>query len=117
MQYLRIYAQMYVGSALHCRRKKGSSHTGLTQCAAQAPDQPTAPQEPIRKMSSSFPNNEASPFFDPAGEPMRPMARLSLVRQRLYEKSCDEQGRPGGLEGEDHDAESTNRGTEALPSC
>lgn len=63
-------------------------------------------------MSSSFPNNEASPFFDPAGEPMRPMARLSLVRQRLYEKSCDEQGRPGGLEGEDHDAESTNRGTE-----
>ncbi|KAK3923248.1 Spondin-1 [Frankliniella fusca] len=74
--------------------------SGLTYIA---PDQPTVPQEPIRKMSSSFPNTEASPFFDSTGEPMRPMARLSLVRQRLYEKSCDEQGRLS-VEGEDHDS-------------
>ncbi|KAE8749985.1 hypothetical protein FOCC_FOCC003109, partial [Frankliniella occidentalis] len=78
--------------------------SGLTYIA---PDQPTIPQEPIRKMSSSFPNTDASPFFDSTGEPMRPMAQLSIVRQRLYEKSCDDQGR-FGVEGEDHD--SVNRG-------
>ncbi|XP_052120489.1 spondin-1-like [Frankliniella occidentalis] len=74
--------------------------SGLTYIA---PDQPTIPQEPIRKMSSSFPNTDASPFFDSTGEPMRPMAQLSIVRQRLYEKSCDDQGR-FGVEGEDHDS-------------
>lgn len=72
-----------------------------------APDQPTVPQEPIRKMSSSFPNNEASPFFDSSGEPMKPMARLSLVRQRLYEKTCELSG--GQAMPEDVDSESNYR--------
>lgn len=61
--------------------------SGLTYIA---PDQPTNPQEPIRKLSSSFPNTDQSPFFDPTGEPMKPLAKLSLVRQRLYEKSCED---------------------------
>lgn len=57
-------------------------------------------------MSSNFPNDPRSPFFDPSGEPMRPMARLSLVRQRLYEKSCDEK-----TTGTEEPEEGDNRGT------
>ncbi|XP_034240529.1 spondin-1-like [Thrips palmi] len=81
--------------------------SGLTYIA---PDQPTNPQEPIRKLSSSFPNTEQSPFFDPSGEPMRPMARLSLVRQRLYEKTCD--GQPSDLEDPEQPSDANREGCE-----
>ncbi|XP_047112187.1 spondin-1-like [Schistocerca piceifrons] len=53
-----------------------------------SPNMPTVPQDVIRRITSSFPNNESSPFFDKTGAPMKPLARLYLTRQRLYEKSC-----------------------------
>ncbi|KAJ9594398.1 hypothetical protein L9F63_014188, partial [Diploptera punctata] len=53
-----------------------------------SPDMPTTPREPIRRITSSYPNDPKSPFFDPTGEEMKPLARLYLTRQRLYEKSC-----------------------------
>jgi hypothetical protein len=48
---------------------------------------PTDPRETIQKISSSYPNDPKSPFF---GVEMKPLARLYLTRQRLYEKSCSD---------------------------
>ncbi|XP_039278988.1 spondin-1 isoform X2 [Nilaparvata lugens] len=53
-----------------------------------SPTQPTVPQEPIRRINSSYPADHKSPFFDPSGEEMKPMAKLYLNRQRIYERSC-----------------------------
>lgn len=54
----------------------------------QAPDQPSRPQDYIRRITSETPNNNDSPFYNPNGQKMKPLARLTLLRQRLYEKNC-----------------------------
>lgn len=51
---------------------------------------PTVPQEKIRRITSSTPNNPLSPFYDASGTPMKPVARLTVTRQRVYDKSCDD---------------------------
>lgn len=51
---------------------------------------PTVPQEKIRRITSSTPNNPLSPFYDASGQPMKPVARLTVTRQRVYDKSCDD---------------------------
>ncbi|XP_017761767.1 PREDICTED: spondin-1 isoform X2 [Eufriesea mexicana] len=53
-----------------------------------SPDSPAEEQEPIRRITSSYPNDSRSPFYDPSGLDMKPLARLYLNRQRLYEKIC-----------------------------
>ncbi|XP_031631654.1 spondin-1-like isoform X2 [Contarinia nasturtii] len=53
-----------------------------------SPDQPSKPQEYIRHITSESPNNPESPFYSPNGSKMKPLARLTLLRQRLYEKNC-----------------------------
>ncbi|XP_026668005.1 spondin-1 isoform X4 [Ceratina calcarata] len=55
-----------------------------------SPDQPTEPQEPIRRITSSYPDDPRSPFYDPSGLDMKPLAKLYLNRQRLYEKVCND---------------------------
>uniref|UniRef100_A0A8D8Q115 Spondin-1 n=1 Tax=Cacopsylla melanoneura TaxID=428564 RepID=A0A8D8Q115_9HEMI len=58
-----------------------------------SPDQPTMPRESISRMNNTYP--EDSPFYDPTGPEMKPLARLYLSRQRLYDKSCMEgEGKP-----------------------
>ncbi|UYV77825.1 SPON1 [Cordylochernes scorpioides] len=47
---------------------------------------PTVPPERIKRITSS--NTRDSPFFDPSGAAMKPVARILVNRQRLYEKSC-----------------------------
>nr|CAD7456745.1 unnamed protein product [Timema tahoe] len=59
--------------------------SGITYEAANSQ---TIPPEPIRQILTSSPNNPESPFYDPSGADMKPMAQLILTRQRLYEKSC-----------------------------
>lgn len=54
----------------------------------QAADQETRPRNYITKITSSFPNNHLSPFYDPTGARMKPLAKLTLQRQRLYTKNC-----------------------------
>jgi spondin-1 len=54
-----------------------------------SPDQPTIPKEAIRRIKPNNPIDPRSPFFDPENKEMKPLARLSLSRQRLYEKNCD----------------------------
>ncbi|KAF2898041.1 hypothetical protein ILUMI_08137, partial [Ignelater luminosus] len=58
---------------------------GLTY---DAPDEPTHPRGIIRKITSDSPNDERSPFYDLQGAPIKPLAKLYLSRQRLYEKTC-----------------------------
>ncbi|XP_029663051.1 spondin-1 isoform X3 [Formica exsecta] len=57
-----------------------------------SPDLPTDPPEPIRRITSTYPNDSRSPFYDPSGLDMKPLAKLCLNRQRLYEKTCDDAG-------------------------
>lgn len=58
-----------------------------------APNQPTNPREHIRRIRADYPNDPRSPFYDPSGANMKPLARLYISRQRLYEKNCpDETG-------------------------
>ncbi|XP_008548145.1 spondin-1 isoform X2 [Microplitis demolitor] len=55
-----------------------------------SPDSPLENPEPIRRITTSWPNDTRSPFYDPLGMDMKPMAKLHLSRQRLYEKACDD---------------------------
>lgn len=54
-------------------------------------DQPTIPKEAIRRIKPNQPNDPRSPFHDPDNKEMKPLARLYLTRQRLYEKNCENQ--------------------------
>ncbi|XP_054160513.1 spondin-1-like isoform X4 [Oppia nitens] len=53
-----------------------------------APNHPTVPQERIRRITSTNPNNPESPFYDHTGAKMKPIAKLTVSRQRIYEKAC-----------------------------
>jgi hypothetical protein len=66
-------------------------------CYFQSPDMPTKPRETIHEIPSRDPNDTRSPFF---GVELKPLARVYLTRQRLYEKSCSDEN-PGGTNDED----------------
>ncbi|XP_030554303.1 spondin-1 [Drosophila novamexicana] len=53
-----------------------------------SPDQPQVPPDVIRRIRSDFPNDPRSPFYDDSGAPMKPMAVLTVRRQRIYERRC-----------------------------
>lgn len=46
------------------------------------------PQDKIRKISSSYPNNPLSPFYDPSGKPMLPVAKLTLRKLKSRNSQC-----------------------------
>ncbi|XP_023030655.1 spondin-1 [Drosophila willistoni] len=52
-------------------------------------DQPQVPPDVVRRIKSNFPNDPRSPFYDPTGAQMKPLATLHLNRRRLYEKNCE----------------------------
>ncbi|XP_037024402.1 spondin-1-like isoform X1 [Bradysia coprophila] len=52
-----------------------------------SPNEPTTPREFIRRIRADYPNDPRSPFFDPNAN-MKPLARLYISRQRVYEKDC-----------------------------
>lgn len=54
-----------------------------------SPDQPTLPREAIRRIKPNNPNDPRSPFYDPENKEMKPLAKLYITRQRLYEKECE----------------------------
>jgi len=58
---------------------------------------PTKPREAIQEITSSYPSDPKSPFF---GVEMKPLARVYLTRQRLYEKSCSDENLEGNNEDE-----------------
>lgn len=72
-----------------------------------SPNQPTIPQERIRRITPNFPSSSDSPFYDPSNNRMRPFARLTVTRQRLYEKSlCTDPNYTNPLPGEKQDVDS-----------
>lgn len=56
-----------------------------------SPDQPTKPQEAIRRIKPNQPNDVRSPFHDTESKSMKPMAKLIISLQRLYDNNCDNQ--------------------------
>ena len=55
-----------------------------------SPNAPTIPQERIKRITATNPNTPESPFFDSSGAKMKPFAKLTVSRQRIYEKACGE---------------------------
>lgn len=56
------------------------------------------PADVIRRISSKFPADIRSPFFDEEGIPMKPIGVLTVKRQRLYDRKCtDEECKKGNL--------------------
>jgi len=47
------------------------------------------PPDVVRRIKSNFPNDPRSPFYDPNGAEMKPLATLHINRRRLYEKNCE----------------------------
>jgi len=62
-------------------------------------DGPPTPQRPkgvIQRITSTDPHSDESPFYDATGAPMKPAARIHLIKQREYFKTCpDGMQRPG----------------------
>ena len=48
----------------------------------------TQPRESIHRITSCHPNDERSPFFDVTCAPIKPVARLHILKQREYKKVC-----------------------------
>ncbi|KAH8275873.1 hypothetical protein KR026_009130 [Drosophila bipectinata] len=63
-----------------------------------SPDQPQIPPDVIRRITSSYPSDYRSPFYDPSGVPLKPLATLYLTRKKLYIRECDEVAQEGPLE-------------------
>ncbi|ALC41844.1 CG30203, partial [Drosophila busckii] len=61
-------------------------------------DQPQVPPDVIRRITSSYPSDYRSPFFDGSGVPMKPMATLHITRKKLYIRECEEVPQEGPLE-------------------
>lgn len=55
-----------------------------------SPNTPTSPHERIRRITPTNPDSPESPFYDPNNNRMKPFARLTVTRQRMYEKPCEE---------------------------
>lgn len=51
-------------------------------------DKETEPRDVIRRITTTWPADEQSPFYDPTAIDMNPLARLYIKRQRIYEKEC-----------------------------
>lgn len=62
-----------------------------------------------RRITSSHPNDPRQPFYDPSGQAMEPLAKITITRQRLYKNSrlCGEDD-GGGDMGDDGDIFITN---------
>lgn len=52
---------------------------------------PQVPRMTVERVLSLSSNDPNSPFYDSTGTPMKPIAKIHLMRQRLYEKSCTEE--------------------------
>ncbi|XP_017772069.1 PREDICTED: spondin-1 isoform X2 [Nicrophorus vespilloides] len=84
-------------------------------------NQPSMPPHPIRRIKSNSPNDPRSPFYDPTGTEMKPLARLYLSRQRLYEKNCvaqvDVSEEDGGVEGDKCEMEEWSEWSKCTVTC
>ncbi|XP_070538941.1 spondin-1-like [Ptychodera flava] len=59
--------------------------SGITYMATNSP---TVPQEKIRPFTNSYPANDASPFFDPTGQPIKHVGKLVIERLDVKGDQC-----------------------------
>lgn len=52
------------------------------------PGEETMPKESIHRITGCNPDDERSPFYDPTCAPLKPVARLHILKQREYKKLC-----------------------------
>ncbi|XP_043286181.1 spondin-1 [Venturia canescens] len=55
-----------------------------------SPNSETQPREKMKPITTIYPEDPRSPFYDPTGRPMLPLARLYLNREKVIQHSCDE---------------------------
>ncbi|XP_015593470.1 spondin-1 [Cephus cinctus] len=55
-----------------------------------SPNSETKPREKMKPITTSYPEDPRSPFYDPTGTPMLPLARLYLTRDKIIQRGCDE---------------------------
>ncbi|XP_055530253.1 spondin-1 [Wyeomyia smithii] len=82
-----------------------------------SPDQPNNPPDVIRRIKANHPNDPRSPFYDPTGAEMKPLARIYLSRQRLYEKNCDVDNEEDSNEKQACETEPWGEWTECSSRC
>lgn len=63
----------------------GGVRSGVTY---NNPGEDTVPREVIHRITACRPDNEESPFFDQTCAPLKPVARLHILKQREYKKQC-----------------------------
>lgn len=61
------------------------SKSGLTY---QQQGHETRPRETIHRITSCNPEDPASPFYDQTCAPIKPVARIHILKQREYKKQC-----------------------------
>jgi len=49
----------------------------------------TMPRESIHRITSCHPDDDRSPFYDETCAPIKPVARLHILKQREYNKECN----------------------------
>lgn len=55
-----------------------------------SPNSETKPREKMKPITSFYPEDPRSPFYDPTGRPMLPLAKIYLTRQQIYPRGCNE---------------------------
>ncbi|XP_011630143.1 spondin-1-like [Pogonomyrmex barbatus] len=56
-----------------------------------SPNSETKPREKMRPITTLYPEDPRSPFYDPSGKPMHPLARLYLNREKIIQRGCSEE--------------------------
>ncbi|XP_074100886.1 extracellular matrix protein f-spondin [Cotesia typhae] len=55
-----------------------------------SPNSETKPREKMKPITTLYPEDPRSPFYDATGKPMLPLARLYIKREKIIERRCDE---------------------------
>jgi len=56
-----------------------------------SPNSETKPREKMKPITTLYPEDPRSPFYDPSGRPMHPLARLYLNREKIISRECSEE--------------------------
>lgn len=55
-----------------------------------SPNSETKPREKMKPITTLYPEDPRSPFYDSTGRSMLPLARLYLNRVKIIERGCDD---------------------------
>ncbi|KAG5327913.1 SPON1 protein, partial [Acromyrmex heyeri] len=56
-----------------------------------SPNSETKPREKMKSITTLYPEDPRSPFYDPSGRPMHPLARLYLNREKIIPRGCSDE--------------------------